>query len=67
MDWPQTRERYTTPGSDESCPINADCTGVPGGDDALDGASVRYAGLLNRMDGFHRDKYWKTNTRWVAS
>ena len=40
---------------------------MPGGDDALDGASVRYAGLLNRMDGFHRDKYWKTNTRWVAS
>merc|ERR1712216_1094602 len=45
----QMRERYTTPGSDESCPINADCTGVPGGDDALDGASVRYAGLPPRQ------------------
>jgi hypothetical protein len=61
----QTRERYARPGSDELCPLAADCNGVPGGDASV-GGQVQGAGLINRMQGFHRDKYWKTNTIWVA-
>jgi hypothetical protein len=59
------RERWTSPPGDAGCPLNADCNGVPGGD-AMSGGSVSGAGLLNQMDGFHRDKYWKTNTIWIA-
>jgi hypothetical protein len=60
-----SRERWTAPPGDAGCPLNADCNGVPGGD-AMSGGAVSGAGLLNQMDGFHRDKYWRTNTIWIA-
>jgi hypothetical protein len=64
--WDDTsRERWTSPPGEEGCPLNADCNGVPAGD-AGSGGSLGRDGLLNAMDGFHRDKYWKTNTIWIA-
>jgi len=64
-----SRERWgeAAPDDDEGCPLNADCNGVPGGDDSMGGGGARGpTSLLNRMDGFHNDQHWRTNTIWVT-
>eukprot|EP00961_Rhodomonas_salina_P233710 3158423-Rhodomonas_salina.3 len=50
------------------CPLPADCNGVPSGDTGYGshGGSAHNANLVETMYGFHRDKFWKTNTRWVS-
>ena len=62
----QARENLTNADGSEGsvCPITADCVGVPGGDTS--GLGGGGSSLLDRMDGFHRDGHWRTNTIWIS-
>mmetsp|Transcript_22403 Transcript_22403/g.56010 ORF Transcript_22403/g.56010 Transcript_22403/m.56010 type:complete len:89 (+) Transcript_22403:71-337(+) len=49
-----------------TCPITADCVGVPN-PGANGSVGTGGSGLEDRMYGFHKDQYWKTNTRWLPN
>mmetsp|Transcript_23793 Transcript_23793/g.53343 ORF Transcript_23793/g.53343 Transcript_23793/m.53343 type:complete len:91 (-) Transcript_23793:134-406(-) len=62
------RERWTSGALSlvDSCPLTADCTGVPGGDASGSGSGASSSSLVGKMENFHHDEFWKTNTRWHA-
>mmetsp|Transcript_3313 Transcript_3313/g.6643 ORF Transcript_3313/g.6643 Transcript_3313/m.6643 type:complete len:88 (+) Transcript_3313:107-370(+) len=49
-----------------TCKITDDCVGVPN-PGANGSMGTGGSGLEDRMYGFHKDQYWKTNTRWLPN